>query len=94
MVKQVLLGQNLSNIDEDSLKKKVNQLFQEQPLSSPRGGWDSDELIRYHTIMPSRFNWGPENVHLEKTYFMDLNIDARVLLFFGNIKIVWHKCLF
>ena len=51
----------------------------ENNLSSPRGAWAFDESRRYHT-RPSRFNWGPENVHFGKTLFRDLNIDARISL--------------
>ena len=39
-----------------------------------------DELRRYHT-KPSRFNWGPQNVHFGKTHLRDLNIDARLFTF-------------
>ena len=39
------------------------------------------KLRRYHT-RPLRLNWGPENVHFEKTHFWDLNINVRILIFF------------
>ena len=51
----------------------------------PRRAWSFDELRRYH-IRPSRFNWGPENVHFGKTHFRDLNINGRVFVVVGNIK--------
>ena len=55
-------------------------------LSSPRGARAFHELRRYHT-RPSRFNWGPKNVHFGKTHFRDPNSNAEIFCF-TNYKIL------
>ena len=49
-------------------------------LSSLREARAFNKLRRYHT-RPSRFNWGPENVHFWKIHFRDLYISARISFF-------------
>ena len=41
----------------------------------------------------SRFNWGPKNVLFLKTYFRDLNTEAR-FFFVGNYKNYQAQLLF
>ena len=53
----------------------VVHLNTDHMLSSPRVACAFDE-----------FNWGPENVDFGKTLFRDLNINARVFIFFFKLK--------
>ena len=54
------------------------------PAGHPRRAWAFEELRRYHP-RPSRFNWGPENVHFGKTHSRDLNINTRFFIYFFEI---------
>ena len=54
-----------------------------KPTGRPRGGWDFDELRRYHTI-PSNSIGAPKMYILDKTLFWNINCDAR--FFSGKFK--------